>query len=216
MKTITDLTIEQVRKSPYLLDALRDGIINLSAYARQIMPSIEKNYGDEVKLTSVIMAIQRMDFGVISHEGKKLKAIFKKLKNIQVRGHLFVYTIKVSATIQKNIAKLFIKISGRNDITCTFTQGVFECTLLISGSEAKLVEMILQEETIMQVTRNLSAFIILLPPENTQLSGLYYHILKQLAWEGINIVDVVSTTNEFTILVEDKNSGKCFEALQNL
>ncbi len=216
MKTIAELTEEQVRKSPYLLDALRDGLINLSAYARQIIPNIEKAYGDDVKITAVIMAIQRMDFGQISHESKKLKSVFKKIKDIQVRGHLVAYTIQSSEDIHKKIAKMFTKISGRNDITCTFTQGVFESTLLISDSESKWVENILQDEKIILTTRNLSAFIILLPPENTHLSGVYYHILKQLAWEGINVVDVVSTTNEFTILVQNKDSGKCFEALRNL
>jgi aspartokinase len=217
MRSIAEITAELVKKNPFIHEGLRDGLINLSAYARQIIPIIEKEYGDEVKLTTVVMAIQRMDYGNITYETKKLKSLFKKIKDIQVRGHLICYTLRLSNTLQKNVAKIFDKFSTRrNDVMVTFTQGVFESTLIISGSEAKNIEKMLEGEEILHTHRNISAFVILLPPENTSLSGVYYAILKQLAWEGINIVDVISTANEFTILVNDKDSGKCFEALRNL
>jgi aspartokinase len=216
MKSIAEITTELVKKHPFISEALKEGIVNISAYARQIMPTIEKEYGDEVKLTAVVMAIQRMDFGNTSYESKKLKALFKKIKDIQVRGHLSSYTIRLSSSVQRKIAKIFEKYSGRNDLMVTFTQGVFEGTLLVSGSEAKSIDKLLEDEEILQIQRNISAFVILLPPENIALSGVYYAILKQLAWEGINIVDVISTANEFTILVHDKDGGKCFEALRNL
>jgi hypothetical protein len=66
------------------------------------------------------------------------------------------------------------------------------------------------------MSKKLVAFTLLLPPENTHLSGVYYHIMKQLAWAGINILEVVSTTNEFTIVVHEKDNGKCFEVLSKL
>ena len=40
--------------------------------------------------------------------------------------------------------------------------------------------------------------------------GLYYFILKELAWEGINIVEIVSTSHEFTLLVNDEDIDKAF------
>lgn len=216
MKTIADYVADAVRKSPYVLEAVRDGILNISAYARQIIPEIEQKYGSEVKLTAVVMAIQRMDFGSISHESKKLKSLFKKIKDILVRGHLNVYTLQQSPTIATNVAKLFQKVGNRNDVMCTFTQGVFECTIILSASESVLFEKLFANEIVIEVQKKLSAFTILLPVENRSLSGVYYFILKQLAWNGINIIEVVSTLNEFTIVVNEKDSGKCFDVLQKI
>jgi hypothetical protein len=216
MKKIADYVEEEVKKSPFIVEALKDGLLNISAYARVIIPEIEKKTGKEVKLTSVVMAIQRMNYGAILYESKRLKAMFKKIKDILVRGHLKVYTIKQSESLPKNVAALLNKIGNRKDVMCTYTQGVAECTIIISDSEAPALEKLFVQETILQVEKNLSAFTLLLPDENRTLSGVYYFILKQLAWNGINILEVVSTSNEFTIVVEEKYNGLCFEVLSKL
>ena len=66
------------------------------------------------------------------------------------------------------------------------------------------------------VQDNLSAISINLPEENSKIAGLYYHFFKRLAWEGIILYEVVSTTNEFTILVEDNFVDKAFSAIKKL
>ena len=55
-----------------------------------------------------------------------------------------------------------------------------------------------------------------LPENNSKISGLYYHIFKQLAWNGINVYEVVSTTNEFTILVENQYVNESFAVLNSI
>ena len=63
---------------------------------------------------------------------------------------------------------------------------------------------------------NLSSVTLKLPEDNYKLSGLYYFILKRIAWENINIIEVISTTNEFTLIVEDENAAQTFNILKNL
>ena len=46
--------------------------------------------------------------------------------------------------------------------------------------------------------------------------GVYYFILKELAWSGINVIEVVSTSNEFTIVVKEKDSSVCFDVLRKI
>ena len=62
----------------------------------------------------------------------------------------------------------------------------------------------------------LSAITISLPSDNSKVTGLYYQIFKRLAWEGIALYEVVSTTNEFTILVEDEVVDKAFSVMKRL
>jgi hypothetical protein len=40
--------------------------------------------------------------------------------------------------------------------------------------------------------------------------------MKHLAWEGINIEQVVSTANEFTAIVNSKNIDDAFKILMQL
>jgi hypothetical protein len=55
-----------------------------------------------------------------------------------------------------------------------------------------------------------------LPSENADVSGIYYFVLKKIAWEGINISDIISTMHEFTIIVDDLNIDRTFSILKNL
>ena len=65
----------------------------------------------------------------------KFFELFKKIKDIIVRGHLKVYTIRQSVTVAKNVSTLLNRIGNRRDVMCTFTQGIAECTIIISESE---------------------------------------------------------------------------------
>lgn len=216
MKTIATEVENAVKKSPFIAEALNEGLLNISSFARMIMPDLKKSLGKEVKLTTIIMAIQRMDYGAILYESKKLKSLFKKIKDIIVRGHLRVYTIRQSQTVAKQLSALLNKIGDRRDVMCTFTQGIAECMVIISESECQKLEKIFVKETILEITDDLTAFTILLPDENRILSGVYYFILKELAWSGINVIEVVSTSNEFTIVVKEKDSSVCFDVLRKI
>jgi hypothetical protein len=44
--------------------------------------------------------------------------------------------------------------------------------------------------------------------------GVYYSIFKQLAWGNVNVVDVVSTYTEFTVLFEFQNVDRAFSILK--
>ena len=45
---------------------------------------------------------------------------------------------------------------------------------------------------------------------------IYYFILKQLAWADIALQEVISTTNEMTIVVKEKDINETFGILMNL
>ncbi|MBT4959265.1 MAG: aspartate kinase, partial [Flavobacteriaceae bacterium] len=41
-------------------------------------------------------------------------------------------------------------------------------------------------------------------------------VFQRLSWEGINIYEVISTSNEFTILVNEEQVDKAFKVIKNL
>ena len=59
---------------------------------------------------------------------------------------------------------------------------------------------------------NLASITIKLPEGNLEQSGFYYFILKQLAWADIPLQEIISTTNEMTIVVKEKdiNQTVCY------
>ena len=78
------------------------------------------------------------------------------------------------------------------------------------------METYFEREILIKRTDNLSSISIKLPEENVSIPGIYYFIFQKLSWEGINITEVISTSNEFTIVVDDKNVNEAFKIIKNL
>ena len=71
-------------------------------------------------------------------------------------------------------------------------------------------------EELIATVRHLSALVIRLGANVVRTPGVYYGILKELAWQEVNVVDVVSTSTEFTILVENTQVEVAFATLRRL
>jgi hypothetical protein len=68
---------------------------------------------------------------------------------------------------------------------------------------------------LIQKLDNLASITVKLPKENIVVPGIYYFIFQRLAWEGIIINEVISTSNEFTILVSEEQC-RCFKVIKDL
>ena len=99
----------------------------------------------------------------------------------------------------KNLAE----IDTDRQVFYAFTRGIFESNIIVSSSIKSAIQKIFKNEIQIASQDYLSAISINLPKGNSKIVGLYYQIFKRLAWENVTLYEVVSTTNEFTILVED-------------
>jgi len=143
-------------------------------------------------------------------------SIFKHKPEIILRSNLIEFSITNSQLLIEKHKRLFDLIRGSNSYFLTITQGIFETGIIISQECKNLVEKIFKEEKIVKIFNNLSAITIKLPEENVMAPGIYYFILKALAWEKINVIEVVSTYCEFTIILEDKDIDRAFSCLKKL
>ena len=46
--------------------------------------------------------------------------------------------------------------------------------------------------------------------------GLYYFILSKMAWKNISIIEIISTTNEFTLVLNNDDVGDALKTLMEL
>ena len=115
-----------------------------------------------------------------------------------------------------NHVKLMNSLAGRQDQFYTMVRGVFESTLVVGTELCPLVDDFFQDEECCYRNANLSAITLKLSASNVHFVGFYYQILKFIAWEGINVKEVISTTNEFTIIVAEEDVDAAFAILKNL
>lgn len=214
MITVPEATKQIIERSRYLVEALSKDLINYSSLARYIKPELEKMLYKDVSEASIIMAIKR-----ISEEIKPKFApltIFTTTPEMIVRSNLLELTFNNSESLRAKYKLLSEMYSEKNKYYFTLTEGVFETTIIISKDLQEQVKNALATEQLASENDNLSAITIRLPKGNVETPGVYYFFLKSLAWEGVNIIEIVSTPNELSIILEDIEVNTAFGILKSL
>ena len=214
MKTIANCVESILISQPFLEEALARGIINYSALAEELKPSVSNMLRKSVKSGAIMMALRRYNPPSDLGNSPKLKRVMQNLGDITLRSNLIDFTFLNSKTLAQSHAMALEKVNEQ--VFYAFTRGIKESNIMVSNSEKQLVLDNFKNETCVGIKENLSAISISLPEENSKITGLYYQIFKRLAWEGIALYEVVSTTNEFTVLTEDEFIDKAFSVMKRL
>lgn len=216
MKNISHCIAEIIAGQPYLEEALSQKIINYAALAQNLNPLVEKLLNKPVKDGAILMALRRYSPPTDTQKSLRLQEVLSMLGDITVRSKLIVFTFKNSNTLISNHAHVLRTIGAQTHVFYTFTRGIHESTLISSSSQEKDIRKHFGHEVILSFQGNLSAISIGLPTGNTAVAGLYYQIFKRLAWEGISLQEVISTTNEFIILIDDRTVDRAFSIIKKL
>ena len=216
MKTISSCVNKILVSRPYLEEALSRDIINYSALAKDLNLIVSEMLRKPVKNGAITMALRRYKPPVDFESEYFIKNVLKNLGDITVRSNLSDFTFQNSDTLINSHSKVLNKISSNHQIFYAFTRGIFESNIIISTSEKNNVTEVFKDEKLIGLKDSLSSITLNLPKGNSKIVGLYYQIFKRLAWDNITLYEIISTTNEFTIFVEEHLVDKAFSIIKGL
>ncbi len=214
MITIKEAIEKEILADAYLQPSLARGLINLSALARAVKPALEKKlYKKNISEASLVMALKRL----LPKLKRKINGPKFRLsvENFTVRSNIVEINVANSAqvdTLRKTMAKLTL---SDKDAFFSFIQGVRESTFVISKNLSAVVLRHMEGKVLAKID-NLSSISLSLPPEYRGMPGMYYSLLKVLAWHNINLVEVISNYNELTLVFESSVIDKAFSLLKSL
>lgn len=215
MLTVARAVEKIVLEAPLLEEGLASGIINLSALARAIRGRVERELEKRVGDGALVMALKRLT-PKLTQRSPRLRSVLKSMGDLTVRSSLTEITFFNSSSILESQKRLLHRIGEKRDQFITFTQGVFETTIIVSSALEGSVRQIFRREKVISRVSDLSAITLRLPPKSVSTPGIHYAILKQLAWENINVVEEVSTYTEFTIILKKDDVDRAFSTLKML
>ena len=216
MKTISSVVEDYIKTKPFLSTALSQGIINLTSLSRIIKPDIEKILKKNAKNGAIVMSLKRISDNMEFISTHKIIKTLNKIGDITVRSSLLDYNFKISSTFLASQAKFLTEINDNKESFYTSSRGVSECNIVISSNLKSFLEKCFEKEFLVNKYENLSSVSIKLPNENVSVPGIYYFIFQRLSWEGVNIREVISTSNEFTILVDEDYVNIAFKVIKDL
>lgn len=195
---------EEVRKAlgryPYLEEYLAMGVINHRALAREI----RKYLTEEVNLQSIVSAIRRAPLSKVKRGRKKLLGI---LSRSQVN---LKYDLATATITNHKIEEVHRKLRGKRHM---LLQGMQTLTVVAEEETLRgLAEKLRNWEA--ELRGNLASVVVTSPREIVSTPGVIAHIAGLLAMEGINVVEMMSSSTETSFILEEKDALKAVDAIR--
>lgn len=214
MITVAQSVEDIVISTPFLSDALAKGLVNASGFARMYKQDIEDTTMKKVTEGSIIMALKRLMKK--KQRAPKVTNVFEGIPDIIVRSNLFELTVENKPELLHKQRKILDYSTETPTSLVTITHGVFETTIIGSRNLMQKIRKLYDEKSIISTVENISAITIKFPKNILYTPGVIYTILNLLTWKGINLVEVVSTYSELTLIIEQKDVDRVFSLTQKL
>ncbi len=202
-----------INRSPFIIEMLMQDVISYSNLARFIQSKVEANYGQPVKLSAIVMAVRRYAED-LREEGKN--TTHEKINyEISMKTNIFDVNFVRNDNFVKCINDLYEKVEpGKGDFL-NISIGSHEISLAVSDKFRSAVEELVRNEEILHKKENMVALTINFTGDFLKTPGILYMATRKLAWENINLTEIVSTMNELTFVIEREDSLKAFDVLQS-
>lgn len=212
MKTITSCVHDILRHQPFLDDALAKDLINFSSLAANLQPEIEKELRKPVKQGSIIMALRR--YAPQKNPAKKTN--LRDMGDIIVRSGITEYTYLNSKSIMASQAELLNIVKNEPEVYLNYSSNYQESNILVSSNLKEIVSECFKNENLVSVKSDLSSITIALPKNSSKTVGLYFYIFKLLAYEGVPVFEIISTSNYFALFLEKEYINQAFLLLNEI
>ena len=214
MPTVAHIVERIVQRRPFLQEALSRGIVNNAALAEELMPEISKELRIKVKFSAVNMAIRRLADKL--DQTFVAKATFGPHSDIIIRSDLMEITVYKTDETQKLVQRLYDVVDFRSGDFLTITQGLNEVMVITNKKHERKMSEILPKKIIKKSIKNLASLTVNIPIEAIETMGLFYIVTRALSWEDINIVDIVSSLTEMTVIIKEDDATRAFDAMKRL
>tara|TARA_R100001369_G_scaffold20091_3_gene36990 strand:+ start:74201 stop:74848 length:648 start_codon:yes stop_codon:yes gene_type:complete len=212
MNTITSCIHDILRHQPFLDDALSKDLINFSALAEHLQPEVEKTLRKPVKQGSIIMALRRY-----APQRNLIKnSNWREMGDIVVRSGITEFTYLNSNSLLANQATLMNTVKDDIGVYLNYSSNYQESNILVSNDLKDTVATIFKGEKLVSVKSDLSSITIALPKNSSKTVGLYFYIFKLLAYEGIPVFEMISTSNYFALFLEKEYINQAFLLLNEI
>lgn len=212
MLTITSVVHNILRHQPFLDDALAKDLINFSALAIHLQPEVEKELRKPVQQGSIIMALRR--YAPNKHLLRNIS--FRQMGDIVVRSGITEYTYLNSKSILSSQAELMNIVKDEVGVYLNYSSNYQESNILVSSDLKETVAQCFKNEMLVSVKSDLSSITIALPKNSSKSVGLYFYIFKLLAYDGIPVFEMISTSNYFALFLEKEFVNQAFILLNEI
>lgn len=202
-----------VDRSPFIHEMLEQGILSYSNYAERIRPDVERAVGGPVRQAAVVMALRRYaeELRKSGTDAKRPHVAYQ----IVMKTNIFDLNLVRNDRFLAKLSKLYGQISLEQGDFLNVSVGNHEISLAVSEKYRQLVERLAEGEEVLHKMDDLVALTLVFSGDFLETPGIVYEAVRKLAWEDVNLIEILSTMNELSFVIRRSDSMKAFDVLQS-
>lgn len=210
MLKISDAVRSIIKDDDIALQAMQLGLLNMSAYAQQILPEVETKTFKEIKKGTIVVALSRLAEEINNDVQLRPKVV---LDSLSIKSPLCIVTFNKTPNNTKQLNTLYPKLKIRENSFFTVTQSTSEITIIAPQSLfAKILSHFDGQPKI--AYENKVGITIGFSDKYLAIPNVLYTIQATLAVHKINFIEIVSTYTEFCFILEKESLDEAMGALR--
>ncbi len=209
MITVSHAVVNILNRQIFLQEAINRDIVSYNQLARQLKPEIEEELGRKVKDSAIVMALRR--------NTDKIKSSFSEPSFSYavetIKTDICYVVLEESPDLVSKIKNLYPLIDFKRGGVLNITQGNFEVAIVVNKKYKEDLLDLLHDEKVLTVIDDLVSISLTYSKDFLYTPGILYDITRFLAWEKINIIDIILTKTELNLIINKKDLTKCYKTL---
>ena len=213
MIKISDAVRGILYSSEVALSAFRGGYLNLSAYAKTIQKETEARAKKPVRIGSIVVALSRLGRTLGERNDSLLPRVIAD--TISVKSGLVELAFAKTRENRERLAGLYKNRQFQSAEFFTVTQGINEISIIVSEAFRSQVLAIYKHQKPKLSLDRLVAITVCFSERYIEVPNITFAIVRVLALQRINIVEIVSTFTELTFILRQNDLPRAFALLHD-
>lgn len=210
--SVQDVVRIIVTRNPYLYRGLRMRVVNYSALARYIQREVESAFGDEVDPNTIVTAIMRLSNQVFEPEEPRSPLAGSRLNLVTGVSEV---TIRAPPVKHPEIISKILALNVFDSYMTSLRQTPNRIRVLTNSPDAERIREGLGDYEV-EVRGGYAELHIRLPPTIEGIEGALTMVVDILEQSGVYAVDAGISENEVSLVLNEDDAGRAFEALRAL
>lgn len=211
--TISHIVQKIIDNRTYIQESMSKNIVSYALLAKQLQPEIEEELGKTVKKHAIEMALRRYS--------EQLKQTHKTVtfdysSDIIMKTKICDIAVVKSPALLDKLRKLYDIIDFERGDILNIIQGSSEVNIVTNERYKQELLEILKNEKILIAEDNLVSLTMTFSKDFFYTPGIIFNIIRNVAWENINIYEIVSTNTELTFIIHKRDAMRGYKALEKL
>lgn len=214
MVTISHIVNKLVDEKTYLQEAIGKGIASYGSVAKRLKPEIEEELGKQVAHYAIVAALRRY--------AERMDIRFKEIKfkgnqsEVNLKTNIIDMNVLKTPTLFDKLKRLYDAIDFEKGDILHIIYGRNSVTIVTNERYKEKLINFLNDEKVIKVDENLILLSFTVSKEILNVPGVLFQIVRNFAWENINIIEVLSIDLEIIFIVRETDATAGYKALQRL